>query len=475
MKRGHTASGDTGRSLGQKTTLIKMVIIITLNVVTFTFASIVAPAPNPRGRAFWVFTTLVPGGLRPLAEILVTLLGILLNSYALRYLLIANLAALIPLLFGARFVQQLYKFGAFGQALSYLLDAFIVPSYYFLEAQPGQEADHPAYRRGLGSPRFAYVKDDKLVPAKKDPRHRSIALAGGPGMVIIPPEYAVQLERDGGLGYIVGPGVVRLGRFEKVYKPVNLRRIIRKATVQALTRDGIPVEVEVTVQARIQASSPPTKKVPHPFDKSAIRKLIVSTPANESGPAKWEDRPGLLINSVLNEVLAKYRLDLLFDPAGEKLYIPRPTIQKEIERTLRQRSRGFGVEIAEVWLGDFQLPEKVTEQYLAYWKADWQSQDRTKRADGEAAVIRAMDQARVEAQQLIMNTLVDAFQFAQQNKLDIAPKQLAALRLIDGLEQIYRQIGSADSDPGRRMLALDRHLAGLRSAIQAGEQRPEEG
>jgi hypothetical protein len=244
--------------------------------------------------------------------------------------------------------------------------------------------------------------------------------------------------------------------------------------VQALTRDGIPVEVEVTVQARVQASSAPTEKIPHPFDKAAIRKLVLSTPANKMGPADWEDRPGLLIGSVLNEVLANYRLDLLFDPDGKKTYSPRPTIQKEIERTLRQRSRGFGVEIAEVWLGDFELPEAVTEQYLSYWKTDWQNQDRAKLADGDAAVIRERNKARVEGQRMILDALIDAFQSAQQSKPDISTKQLAALRLIDALQEIYHRIENVESDPGRQIVALDRHMARLRNAVQVDKQRSEE-
>jgi regulator of protease activity HflC (stomatin/prohibitin superfamily) len=473
MKSSSLLNGKAGRSLGQKTTLIKVMTIVILNVVTFTLASIIAPAPNPQGSVFWNLTRRLPGGLYLLGEVAVRLLVILLNRNALRYLLIANLAALIPLLFGARFIQQLYKFSSFGEALSYLIDAFVVHPDYFLTPQPGRDAEHPSYHRGLSGIRFAVIKNGKLLPGKKKPRNRSIALAGGPGLVIVPPEYAVQLERDGRLGYVVGPGVVNLGRFEKVYKPINLRRIVRSHTVQALTRDGIPVEVEVTVQARVQASSASTDKVPHPFDKSAIRKLVLSTPASKSGPADWEERPGLLIGSVLNEVLAKYRLDLLFDPEGKKAYAPRPTIQKEIERTMRQRSRGFGVEIAEVWLGDFQLPKEVTEQYLAYWKTDWQNQDRTKLADGDAAVIRERNQARLEAHQLILDALIDAFKSAQKSRPDIPTKQLAALRLIDALQEIYYRIGGVDSDSGRRVVALDRSLASLRRAVQT-QVRPEE-
>jgi regulator of protease activity HflC (stomatin/prohibitin superfamily) len=481
MKRIPEIAYRTSRALGlridRQTTLIKGIIILALNLIGFVLASLVSPAPPAQERAVWEVTLFFPGGLHVLGEIVATVLGAILNWRALGYLFIANVAAAIPLLFGALFVRQLYQFDSFTLALGYLIDAFLVPAYYYLDLQPGRDAAHPDHRRGMGGPRIALFKDGKLVPAGKQPRNRSIAWAGGPGMVVVPPEYAVQLERDGRLSYVVGPGVVRLGRFERVYKPVHLRQIVRKNTATAHTRDGIPVTVEVTVQARVRASALATKKNPYPFDKDAVRKLIISTPAHKSNHKAeliaWEERPVLLVNTVLNEVLGKYRLDELLDPLDDTLQTPRPTIHQEVWRALRQRARGFGLDVTEVWLGEFQLPAEVTEQYLAYWQADWQRQDRTRLADSQASHIRQMNRARAEAQQLIIETLIAAFQSAQDSGLGIAQKQLAALRLIDGLEQLYHQMDLAEGKPDRKVIALERHLTRLRDTVQIREPRPE--
>lgn len=478
MSRRFPANSRISRSIGfrveRRTTLIKWVTIIGLNLFGLIIAVLVSPPPSPWEAAITAITAPFSGGLHVIGNMIGAFLNAILKWDVLGYLLLANAAAAIPLLFGAQFVKQLYQFSAYSLALGYLVDAFLVPAFYYLDIQPGRDAPHPDYRRGMGGPRVALAQDNKLVPAKKDPRNRSIARAGGPGMVVLPPEYAAQLERDGRLGYVVGPGVVRLGRFEKVYKLINLRQIIRKKTATALTRDGIPVTVEVTIQARIQASDLPSKKSPYPFRDDAIRKLIISTPTRTSGPVPWEERPTLLANSVLNEVLAKYRLDELFDPLDNDLQTPRPTIHNEIRRALRQRARGFGVEITEVWLGEFQLPAEVTKQYLAYWQTDWQRQDRTSQAAGQVSSIQALSRARAQAQQFIIETLVDAFRVAQEADLGITPRHLAALRLIDSLEQIYRQIDPIEKDQGRQMLALEQHLARLRNTIQTSEQQLED-
>jgi regulator of protease activity HflC (stomatin/prohibitin superfamily) len=475
MIRGSVASSRIGRSLGYRTTPIKWAVILLLNLTALGTLAVISPGASPWEASINSLTyTFFPGGLYVIGDIIAAILQAILKPNVLGFLFLFNLIATIPLLFGGRFIQQLYEFRAFGLALGYLVDAFLVPAYYYLDLQPGRDAPHPDYRRGAGGPRIAVIRNGQLVPAGKHPRNHSIALAGGPGIVVIPPEYALQLERDGRLGYVVGPGIVRLGRFEKAYKPVNLRQIVRKKSAQALTRDGIPVTVEVTVQARIRASAQPTKRNPYPFNNDAIRRLIVTTPARESGLVPWEERPTMLVNGVLNEVLAKYRLDELFDPLDNDLQTPRPTIHDEIWRTLRQRARGFGVEITELWLGEFQLPDKVTAQYMAYWQSDWQSKDRTRRAHSEASFIRTMNRARADAQREFIETLVAAFQAAQDANLDISPKQLAALRLIDGLEQIYRKIDQGEEDPNRRMLTMGQHLARLRDTIQIEEQRIEE-
>lgn len=455
-----------GQRIDLDATAIKWGVIASLNVVAFALSSLVSPPPAPQERALWEITQFFPGGLSVIGETLATVLGTVLNWRALGYLVIANAAAFVPLLFGAKFIRQLYQFDALASALGYLMDAFLISSNYSHETQPRQEAASPDRGSGLGGARVALFRNGRLVPAGMRSKNRSIARAGGPGVVIVPPEYTVQLERDGRLSRVLGPGVVHLARFERVYKPVRLRQIIRRKTATAHTRDGIPVTVEITVQARIRASAVPTKKNPYPFDRDAVTRLVVSTTAGKSGPLPWEDRPARLVASVLNDVLSRYCLDELLDPLDQNLRTPRPTIQREVLHALRQRVHEFGLDITAVWLGEFQLPVDVIEQYLAYWQADWQRQDQIRPADSQASHIRQMSRARAEAQQLVVETLVAAFQSVQDSGLGIDQRQLAAVRLIDSLEQLHDQIEHAEGEPDMRLIALERHLERLRETLQ---------
>lgn len=460
--------------LENRTDWVKRIILFGFNFAGLVLATLIAPPPALGPFSF--LEDAFPGALGVVGAIIGRILNACVNWSALRYLLVANFLAVIPFLFGAQFIRKLYRFDKFGlglgDALDYLVGAFGVTSYYFVDPTRSGPTSPPEIQSS--AQRFVGIKDGKLTPFNKNTRNKTIALAGGPGTVIVPPEYAVQLERGGLLSYVFGPGAVRLGRFEKVYKSIDLRQILRKNTVKVLTRDGIPVEVEVTIQARVHASNLPNNKTPYPFDRSAIRKLITQTPSLKSGPMDWEERPALLVGAVLNRILAKYRLDELFEPLEDDMQTPRPTLHDEIRRELRQMARNFGVDVTEVWLGDFQLPPDVTKQFLAYWKADWQRQDKSQEGRGEASAIRERNRARAEGQQQIIETLVASFQSVKDANLGVAPKQLIALRLIDGLEHLFRQTRSSETDEGDRVLMLERHLSRLRRTVQA-EPAPERG
>lgn len=463
----------------QETTAIKVALTVSLHLFGLIFAWLAAGRPQPdlTTMPYSMILELPLGGLRGLAEMLLRLIGSILSWRALRYLVMADLLALVPLLFGARFIQKFYSFTRFDLALSYLWDAMFDPALYYFDTREGELALHPEYMHGKGVSRVVTInKDGRLAPAGDEPRNLSAYWAGGPGRVVIPPEYAVQMERNGRLSYVAGPGVARLRRFEKVYKLIHLRHIVRRKTVKALTRDGIPVTVEIVVHSRIQSSSDASQQVLFPFDKGAIRRLTYSTLYTKKEFQKWEERPIGLSENVLNEVLSKYRLDELFEPLDE-VADPHLVIQDEVRRKMNQLMRSTGIQVTDVWLGQFQLEPVVTSQYVAFWQSDWQRRATEMRADGDATQIREFGSARAQAQQLLIETLVAAFQSAQASGLGIDPKQLAALRLIDGLEAIYRQAGQASGDARWRLLPLNR----LRQDVQPvpaetrpGEEKPGE-
>jgi hypothetical protein len=81
-----------------------------------------------------------------------------------------------------------------------------------------------------------------------------------------------------------------------------------------------------------------------------------------------------------------------------------------------------------------------------------------------------MGRARALAQKEVIEALVASFQAAQKAVPEIPAKQLLALRLIDGLEQLYRQVADISGDTGTQQ----QNLTSLRKAIRAQGQEHKE-
>jgi len=451
--------------------LYKRLVIIGFNLLAFVLAWLISGLPKPDlTQGMWGFyIQLFPEVAKPVIRIIATLLWIIFNWQILRYLLFLNLVATIPLLFGAEFIKRLYKVESFGVALDFLLQATFDPSYYYSD-EPGEQISlQSGYGRGQGVSRVALIEEGKLTPAGNRDRNKTIAWIGGPGRVVIPLEYAIQLERGGRLSRVIGPSVARLHRFEKVFKLVDLRQIIRKTTATALTRDGIPITVEITTHSRVrQKEFPPEEaspKKPHLVDESAVKTLTVKTMMLKEGPRPWEERAITFAGDILNDVLAKYRLDEVFEPLDE-VADPRLAIQEEVKQTVAGYMKAIGIELTELWLGQFQLPEHVTEQYVDFWQSFHQRQDQERLADGRASAIREVGQARAQAQEQVINTLIASFQSARDAKPSVPAKQLLALRLIDSLEQLYRQTGRAEEGDQRQVQFTNQNLAQLRRMVR---------
>jgi regulator of protease activity HflC (stomatin/prohibitin superfamily) len=430
------------------------------------------PAPDLTQWPFSFYLGLFPGALQPIGRLLLTLVGAFLNRSILQYLLVANLAGTIPFFFGAAFIKRLYGMSSFSLALDYIREALFDPSFYQSDVRDEEETPS-GYGQGGGPRRVAMVVDGRLIPAAQRPANRTIAWAGGPGKVVIPPDYAAQLERGGRLTRVVGPGVARIHRFEKVYKLVSLRPVIRRREITALTRDGIPVTVELSVHACARGSATPSSNPdnpPHyPFDAKAITQITLNTLRSNSGFQDWEDRAIETAVAVFNNVLARYSVDEVFESLSSESD-PRMDIQKQVREQATHLLQDSGIQITELWLGQFDLPADVTSQYVEFWQADWKRKDQATLAKGQAATIRELGRARAQAQKEIIEALVTSFQAAQDSVPGIPSKQLLALRFIDSLEQLGRQVGELPTD----VEVQQQNLRRLRNAI-GGQEAQQDG
>jgi hypothetical protein len=459
--RSHLVQSSNGRRQGRTTNLWWVVVIGALNlaaVMLVWFANgVSSPGPDPL-LARWL-ADLPFGNLRPLAAALLKGFGPLLDWRLLRYLAIANMAAFIPVAFGARFIQQLYRFGSFAMASSYLKDSMFDSGS--LVPHTSERVGEPEHGRSAGE-RAAQVQDGRMVPVGQHHRSLSLFLAGGPGLVVTRPYHAAQLERGGQLGRVVGPGAARLGRLEKVYRLVDLRQMTRARTLSSLTRDGIRVTVEVTVFFRLRAFRPASDTAPYVVDPGADRRVTQDTVVDEAGLGVWEEQPIRLAAVILNNLLAAYRLDELYEPFASGIE-PRTAIRDRLLRELRKRTRAQGVEVTQVLLGPFETPPVVTDLYLQRQRTDRYHRPAVSPPLSSDESLE-LDRVTAEAKEHFVSRLVSAIrpEGVQNGGTDYPTS--TALRLVDALEALCTE-SACSAGKDKASLAF---LAGLRRRLEPG-------
>jgi len=132
---------------------------------------------------------------------------------------------------------------------------------------------------------------------------------------------------------------------------------------------------------------------------------------SEDEELDWEE---LIIlahtDGTLRSILARYPLDRLIGPPGgeENEPHPRQEIREELEERLRAAVRELGAEILSVNLGDIEVDDEVTKQWIFAWKAEWERRCLERRAEGEAMYVLQEEMAKAQVQARMILELIQA-------------------------------------------------------------------
>lgn len=253
-------------------------------------------------------------------------------------------------------------------------------------------------------------------------RDKVLSGIGGPGNLVIYHDSAVVLRRAGHLTGVTRSGFVPLEPFEKVYKVLDLRPKRSRLSVEALTREGIPVTCEAEVRYQVRAGDQgPTKNLPFPVSNLDVLRAATCTwkcdpNISEDGELDWDELVAPVYTStILRSILAHYPLSELIrltrweEGTGWKSddVHPRQAIGAELERTLRLHVSGLGVQILSVNLGEMLVPDEVADR-IATWKKQWERQLTERRAEVEAEYMPQMETVKARAQAEMMLSLTEA-------------------------------------------------------------------
>ena len=297
------------------------------------------------------------------------------------------------------------------------------------------------------------------------------AIIGGPAWLTVTAQNAAVIERGAKFSRIVGPGIWYLQAHERVRGAVDLQMQQRRSREKSLTKDGIPVELDVDLIFRITEKNLPDdappepppplrlrhrirKKLglrvptafveaskPHRFSREAVRRAVYETAiaALDQAPDWTRSFAGVRAGDV-TEQLAEMRLDEICSPDDPDLYPLRAIVDKGVENA-RKFAAPQGVDLIDLHAGVIEVPDDikklVEEQRIGNWQVEWRRRARQLKAEGDARALQSMEEARAEAQANMIQALTEGFRIATANDPK-ATTDVIAMRFIDALETLIQ-------------------------------------
>lgn len=296
---------------------------------------------------------------------------------------------------------------------------------------------------------------------------RAAQIIGGPAWLIVSEGNAVLLERGAGFSRIVGTGIHRLAPHERVRGVIDLRTHYRKGSNNVLTKDGIPVKMDVDLTFRVTEknvpgdpqSAPPPPPLgplsrlrrrlglrvrrdlletsrPHRFSRETVRRLVYETAIfSPDQPPDWTNSFYNVRSGDITDQIANRRLDEISAPDDVQVH-PRAEIARKGREDARTVASSQGIELLDMTMGVIEPQDKyqhIANQIIANWKIEWERRAKLLTAQAEAKRTQLLEEARAEAQANMIQALNEGFRIAMEDNPQ-GSRDIIALRFIDTLE-----------------------------------------
>jgi hypothetical protein len=243
------------------------------------------------------------------------------------------------------------------------------------------------------------------------------------------------LTRGSAFTRAAGPGYVSFNRGEMIDQVVDLRLHRRWLPVEARTRDGIPLDVTVTVIFQVkQEDEFPDSGRPYPYDPDAVFHVTyLGKFRTGQGALAWSDRIGRKAKDDLVDVLSRYTLDELFR-TEQTITPPLEKITAELKRQLSESFHRYGITVFRVTIGEIHLPEAITEQRIENWQAGWQKKIQSEKVAGENEARRQITLAQARAQIEIVQRITESIE-AMRMSGDVDLTDIINWRMLRAIEE----------------------------------------
>jgi regulator of protease activity HflC (stomatin/prohibitin superfamily) len=285
-------------------------------------------------------------------------------------------------------------------------------------------------------------------------------LFAGPGVVLVDPAHvAVLVTRGTAFSRLCPPGLTFTDRYERVHQVIDLRPQLRSFNVEALTRDGVPLQVLAFVVFKIQSGQArPRLGTAFPFRPGAVYRAVFEQPVSNQGQtaSRWDALVPVTADRLLCEILRDYTCDQLSEPFNPTAD-PRSEIQQKLVAALAREVSPWGIDVLDGGIGDLKPDEEVIDGRIESWKATWKRRRQEWKTEADEDARRAIQDAhaQVEAEfveEVVALSGISSFAGVRD------PDALEACRdqIVEALQQKRQSLPAATTLPPEMVKILER-------------------
>ncbi len=269
---------------------------------------------------------------------------------------------------------------------------------------------------------YMYIDNAKIEQVKEP--DGLLARFGGPGRLLVRLGYAVVLEKDGLPSRVVGSGLTFLRPLEQVSMIVPL--YVRGLTVtieNVETRDRALIEkFEFLVFHKVDPGPKEHQILDGPmvYNRHILLNRIWAPNAED-----WVGLVRSVSQAAAHDLIGRYKLEDIIPMSDTQRINFKQALKNEINGVTQK----LGVVIAVVDIVDIVIPERIREQLLDRWNADWETHARLTRAETTNSIYIAEAIARSQT----ITAIAQGLKSLLGN--DATSQNLVALRYIEYLEQ----------------------------------------
>lgn len=290
-----------------------------------------------------------------------------------------------------------------------------------------------------------------------------------PGLVWTRSHQVVAITGGTKFKRIDGPGVVFTGFLERPFQVFDLRLQLRNNEIDVVSKDGVSFKARVFTAFRLDpeiwdkdnyenlrrmnpvlrgADKPSYTVGSFPFSHPRIQATLgVTSTKAATGDALiyWDQWVMGVIENTARKVLSQKNLDELWRPAkDEKFANALDGIANEMkaEALLTLRSVGILVLVARIvnfrFLGEKDQIDDISKQQIATWGSEWDGKSTRILAEAQAESQYVQQEARAYAQSILLDSIAQGLQKAQEMHPDL-PRYIIAMRFLSALQDFIHE------------------------------------